>query len=147
MTIFKTLLLATAVGFAGIASGAQAETYVTTSHYATNGNNVLVSNPDVVILPGRAIGGRTVASKSMIAVGTRKVGLVGSRPYPIVASHIENTTVHDTPMGLVERTEVTNSGGVINVNSGGDYYTDSNGSYYADPAFNVRVHSSGGYND
>jgi len=142
MITFKTLLLATAVGVAAIASsGVSAATYVNADTGAT-------TTVTTTRHPGAVMHGRTVASESMIAVGTRKVGMVGGRPYPIEATHAESTTVKATPRGVVERTEVTTSGGPINVNStGGAYYTSTDGSYYADPAFNVDVYSTGSYND
>jgi len=146
MTTFKTLLLATALGVAGLSSvSAGAATYVATDNYVTSVNGA----PVVVAAPTRVVGGHTVASQSMIAVGTRKVGHVGGRPYPIEASHAERTTVRATPHGLVERTVVTDAGrGPVNVNSsGGNYYTDTDGSYYADPAFNVNVYTTGSFND
>jgi|GEM_PF-2634411 len=152
MISFKTLLIATAVvSIAGISGAAEARNYVTTESAAVinTPSTVVVETPVVTrVIGGRVVAvGPTVAADSKIAVGTRKVGMVGGRPYPIEKMHAENTTVTATPSGLVERKEITKAGGTINVNSGGEYYTSTDGAFYADPAWNVNVHSSGGYND
>lgn len=139
MTNFKTLLLATAIGVAGLSGAANAGTVVST-------NTDVMINGTHVAVPAARVGGRVVASDSQIAVGTRKVGMVGGRPYPIEKAHAETTTVRQTRNGLVARTEVSSTGVIDPANSGGNYYTETDGSFYADPAFDVNVYKTGSFN-
>ncbi|HEY8964405.1 MAG TPA: hypothetical protein VIN59_08105 [Alphaproteobacteria bacterium] len=144
MSNFKTLLLATAVSVAGFAGAADAATYVSQSTaYSSAAPGVVVTTAPAT----RIVGGRTVAAESMIAVGTRKVGHIAGRPYPIENAHVENTTYRATPHGVVGHTEVTTAGGPIHSTEGGDYYTETDGSFYADPAWNVNVYTTGSFND
>jgi hypothetical protein len=144
MTTLKSLLLASATLAAGFVSlGAHAAVYTSTS--TTTSETVTAPAPTVTYT--RIVGGRPVAVNSTVAVGTRKVGMVGYHPYPIEAAQTEKTVIHDTPTGLVAHTRVSHTGGEIVPDHGGPYYTATDGSFYADPAWNVQVHSSGGYND
>lgn len=71
-------------------------------------------------------GGKTTMKKTIIAkravAGSRKVGLVGERPYPAIK-------------GLIPR------------QSGGDYFTEDIDTYFSNPAVNVRVHDVGQFNN
>lgn len=101
----------------------------------------------------RSVTHRTT-EESYTAIGTRKVGIVGSRPYPLEASHVESSTVETTRHGRVMNSAVTSSTTttgspeVINYQTGGGtYYTDSGTQYYSDPALNIKVRNTGSFNN
>jgi hypothetical protein len=106
-------------------------------------------------------GKQEVVNKSYTAVGTRKVGLVGYHPYPMVRSHVSTSSVTtsepetvvytNTAGGPIETSTsvtTTNSRTPISYSSGGGaYYTENGTPYYRDPALNVSVRSTGSFND
>lgn len=137
MKTIHSLLLASAVA---VSFGALSITEARADYYH-----------DTVIIKPAA--NQQVTQQSFVAVGTRKVGIVGSRPYPIEASRVESSTVQTTRVGNHAHTEVTTTTTAtptpVNFQSGGGvYYTDQTGArYYADPALNVVVRPSGSFND
>jgi hypothetical protein len=93
------------------------------------------------------------------AIGTRKVGMVGYRPYPLVASKVDSRTVNvkgdsDTvvyrtvdgaPLATESSTVTTStsSAPISYTSGGGTYYTTAGQKYYRDPALNINVRSTG----
>lgn len=147
---FRSLILASALVVGTFVSAAHAETIYSTT-----------------VAPGATVtttSGNQVINQTYTAVGTRKVGMVGSRPYPLQASHVESTSVRVKP----ETTTIVNGPGVVAAGSsntsvttytttngqpvsystgGGNYYTENGTRFYANPDLNIAVHSTGSFND
>lgn len=149
MKNFKTLMLAGAVAVSvGALSGiAKAETIYTE---VAPGATVTTVTP-----------GAKVTTEQYSVIGTRKVGLVGYRPYPLKASHVESTSVstdrtptqvmyspNATVSSSTSVSTTTTSGEPVSYSvGGGDYYTENGTRYYRDPALNIDVRSTGSFND
>lgn len=150
MKNFKTLLLAGAMTLTvgAFASSANAETIYTE---VAPGQTVTTVTP-----------GAKVTTEQYSVIGTRKVGMVGYRPYPLKASHVESTSVSTDrdPTRVVyspNATNVSTSSSVSTVTTsgepvsystgGGNYYTENGTRYYRDPALNIDVRSTGSFND
>lgn len=149
MKTFKTLLLAGAmtVTVGAFAGSANAETIYTS---VAPGTTVTTVTP-----------GAKVTTEQYSVVGTRKVGMVGYRPYPLKASHVESTSVSTdrapTQVVYSPNASVSSSTSVSTVTTsgepiaysmgGGNYYTENGTRYYRDPALNIDVRSTGSFND
>lgn len=140
---------------------------LTVGAYAVNAkaDTIYTTTPTTVTTTTQ---GHEVTHESYTAVGTRKVGLVGYHPYPMVASHAETNTVRTSAPETVTYTTapgvvVTNPNGRIASSStvvtstndapiaystgGGQYYTEDGTPYYSNPNLNVNVRSTGSFND
>lgn len=147
MKKLNTLLMAgaMAVTVGAFATTASAETIYT---QVTPGATVTTVTP-----------GTKIVNEEYRVIGTRKVGMVGYRPYPLKASHVESTTVStDNPTRVIyspanvtttsSSTLVTTQGEPVSYSTGGgDYYTENGVRYYRDPALNINVRSTGSFND
>lgn len=143
----NTLLLAGAalVTFGGFAGIAQAETVYKT---VAPGTTVTTTTPT-----------KEYVHQQYTAVGTRKVGMVGYRPYPLVATQVDSRTVNvkndgetvvyttqdGAPVAAESKTvTTTRSEAPISYSTGGGtYYTTAGTKYYRDPALNIDVRSTG----
>lgn len=102
---------------------------------------------------------QAVVNETYTAIGTRKVGLVGYRPYPMKASRVESSTVINNPARTVVYTPgvgattsssvitTTDGGPVAYTTGGGTYYTEDGLRYYRNPNLNISVRRTGSFND
>jgi len=148
MKRFNTLLMAGAMAITvgAFAGSANAETIYTE---VAPGTTVTTVTP-----------GAKVVNQQYTVVGTRKVGMVGYRPYPMKSSRVESTSVSTAgaPSTVVYApSNVSSSSSVSTVTTtgepvsyttgGGDYYTENGVRYYRDPSLNINVRGTGSFND
>ncbi|MBU6235827.1 MAG: hypothetical protein KGQ41_08280 [Alphaproteobacteria bacterium] len=89
--------------------------------------------------------------ESSLTVGTRRVGMVGYHPYPLVVSHTDSSTVRTNAQG-----DVTTNNSVITsqtyqpyayTTGGGSYYTSTGTKYYGNEGLDIKVRNTGSFND
>ena len=90
--------------------------------------------------------------QSSYTVGTRRVGMVGNHPYPLIVSHYDSSTVKTSKDGTVSRNDMTTTTSQTNApfsytSEGGTYYTNQGGNYYGDEGLNIVVRNTGRFNN
>ncbi|MCB1539128.1 MAG: hypothetical protein H6865_07725 [Rhodospirillales bacterium] len=97
--------------------------------------------------PGMVVD-QEVIKENYNVIGTRKVGMVGDRPYPIIAAHVNGEFVGDFAAMKHGRVKTMIKHEPIDYTTGGgNYYTSSGGAYYADNGLNIHVHDMGNFNN
>lgn len=97
--------------------------------------------------------GNQVYASSSYTASTRRVGMVGGRPYPTIYKQVTESVVETADgnsriPGLVKtrKTIVSKSDPVVFVSEGGTYYTSTGEDYYAGNS-NIRVVETGHFRD
>ncbi len=113
--------------------------------------NTHVAKADLLGVP--AVSGKVV-EHSDLTISTRRVGMVGNRPYPLVVKQSQSHTVITSEKEGVNVTTKMNSSTRTSVNEpyqynsqGGTYYTSEGQKYYTDGNLNLSIVGSGSFND
>jgi|GEM_PF-3231084 len=100
----------------------------------------------------RSVKEHTVA-QSTYTVGTRRVGMVGYHPYPLIVSQVDSQTVKTSrdrgtlTSSNVTTTTTSSSEPFIVTSGGGNYYTNTGGRYYGQEGLDIVVHNTGSFNN
>ena len=95
-----------------------------------------------------------IITQTSYTVGTRRVGMVGGRPYPLIISQTDTHTVKTSKHQGVKATTETSTSTVVSgtepfsyASEGGTYYTSGGAPYYPNGELNIHVVNTGAFND